>query len=405
MLESYTIFMNMNTNINLNNTAIFDYRPLTHLVYGNDSIRRLNEFVNEYDGKHILIISEPSVKAAGHIDRVLKILAEENHSVTIYDDAKETPTIQDVNQCYQSVVNAQIDLIIGLGSGGCLDTAKACNFLLTNGGVLEDYQNPDQTIDSMLPVIAIPTTAGTGSECLSYAQITNAKTNKLLLCRHPNAAPVVAIIDPIFTLSLPMKETIESGMGVLALAIESAVSSKRNRASAMFSREAFKLIGTSFTTVMAEPENLKARAGMLLGSAYAGIAVENSMLGAAHAAAQPLTIHYGLPRGHAVCLMLPHVISHNGRDPQLQKIYAELAATAARLVAPRDSDTQAMNNLIAWLFKILNSIGFSPHLKTYGIASSDLPQLANEAVNEWTAMYNPIPLQTKDYLELYQKAL
>src|SRR5262249_50705683 len=232
----------------------------------------------------------------------------------------------DVDACLRIAQAAQIDVIVGLGGGSAMDTAKGCNFLLTNGGRIQDYWGIGKASKAMLPFIAVPTTAGTGSECQSAALIADEQTHQKMACLDSKAAARVALLDPALTLSQPALVTAHTGIDAIAHALETAVTTKRNHLSLMFSHEAFKLTVPSLPRVLSAPSDLHARGRMLLGAALAGTAIENSMLGAAHAAANPLTAHYGIVHGEAVGIMLPAVVRFNARDPAVRLAYAELAS-------------------------------------------------------------------------------
>lgn len=177
---------------------------------------------------------------------------------------------------------------------------------------------------SMLPLIAIPTTAGTGSECQSFALISDAVTHAKMACGDPKAMAKVAILDPELTLSQPPRVTACTGIDAVAHAVESAVTRKRNDTSQQYSRVAFGLLSESLPRVLQTPDDLEARGRMLLGAAFAGTAIEHSMLGAAHSAANPLTAHFDVIHGQAVGLMLPHVVRFNGEDEVIAEAYAQL---------------------------------------------------------------------------------
>ena len=220
----------------------------------------------------------------------------------------------------------QIDFLVGLGGGSSMDTAKGCNFLLTNGGRMEDYWGVGKATRPMLPLIAIPTTAGTGSECQSFALIAHPQTHVKMACGDPKAAARVAILDPELTLTQPPAVAAATGMDALSHALETAVTRRRNPISQMLSREAFRLCVRGLRRVFEHPQDVEGpRADVLLGAALAGMAIENSMLGAAHAAANPLTARFGVIHGHAVGLMLPAVVRFNAQDPEVAPLYHQLA--------------------------------------------------------------------------------
>src|SRR5690349_7218815 len=225
-----------------------------------------------------------------------------------------------------------------------MDTAKGCNFLLSNGGEMKDYWGVGKATRPMLPLIAIPTTAGTGSECQSAALIADEHTHQKMACLDPKAAARIAVLDPRLTVSQPPRVTACSGIDAIAHAVETAVTKARTPLSLVFSREAFRLTLAGLPRVLKSPGDLEARGWMLLGAAWAGTAIENSMLGAAHSAANPLTAHYGTPHGQAVGLMLPHVVRFNAHDPTAAQAYAEMAH-AAHITRTGDSPNSAAESL------------------------------------------------------------
>src|SRR5687768_11250951 len=207
----------------------------------------------------------------------------------------------------------KIDSIIGLGGGSSLDCAKGINFLLTNGGRMADYRGYGNATKPMMPMIAIPTTAGTGSEAQSYALISDADTHVKMACGDTKAAFRVAILDPALTVSQPRSITATSGFDAIAHAVETYVTTKRTPVSEIFSREAWTLLEHNYERVLTQPDDLEARGAMQLGAFYAGVAIENSMLGATHACANPLTARYGTAHGAAIAMLLPSVVRWNER--------------------------------------------------------------------------------------------
>src|SRR2546427_1242295 len=304
----------------------FDYQPRTRIVFGLNSVERVGELARGLGAKVVLVVTDPGIVTAGHADRVEHILQSCGLGVVVFDEVHENPTTRDVDKCLAVAKSAGIDTIIGLGGGSSMDTAKGTNFLLTNGGRMQDYWGVDKATKPMLPLIAIPTTAGTGSECQSAALIADEQTHQKLACLDPKAAARIAILDPTLTISQPPAVTAHTGIDAISHAVETAVTKKRNSLSLMFSHEAFKLLVPSFPRVLGHPVDLEARGRMLLGAAFAGTAIENSMLGAAHAAANPLTAHFGVVHGEAVGIMLPLVVRFNARDAHARQAYAELAS-------------------------------------------------------------------------------
>jgi alcohol dehydrogenase len=282
-----------------------------------------------------------------------------------------------------------------------MDTAKGCNFLLTNGGRMQDYRGVGKASKPMLPLIAIPTTAGTGSECQSAALIVDENTHQKMACLDPKAAARIAILDPKLTLSQPARVTACAGIDAIAHALETAVAKKRNPLSMMYSREAFQLCIRAFAEVVTHPKDLEGRGRMLLGAALAGLAIENSMLGAAHAAANPLTTHFGIVHGQAVGLMLPHVIRFNAQQPGSRKAYNELAVIAELSSAGHN---HAPETLVERIEMLLDLAQMPRRLARPDADKKMIPLLADEAARQWTATFNPRPLSKDDFVHLYEAA-
>src|SRR5205085_5911649 len=241
-----------------------------------------------------------------------------------------------------------------------------------NGGRMQDYWGLGKAKSPMLPLIAIPTTGGTGSECQSFALITDEETHQKMACGDPKAAARIAILDPALTLSQPRKVTACSGIDAVAHAIETAVARSRTPMSLVFSREAFRLTLTGLPRVLKSPQDIDARSCMLLGAAWAGTAIENRMLGAAHSAANPLTAHFKIPHGHAVGLMLPHVVRFNAADHATAHAYSDLAATA-RISHPSGAAEDIAQRLAERLERLLDLAALPRTLQDLDVSPDHIP--------------------------------
>jgi alcohol dehydrogenase len=371
--------------------AAFDHQPRSRLVFGLDVVERVGELAAELGMKRPLLVTDPGVVAAGHAERVRASLQRAKIEPAIFDKVRENPTTGDVQVCLETARSAAIDGIIGLGGGSSMDTAKGCNFLLTNGGRMQDYWGVGKATKPMLPLIAIPTTAGTGSECQSFALIADETTHQKMACGDPKAAARVAILDPTLTLSQPLRVTACTGIDALSHALETAVTTKRSALSLAYSREAFRLCSTSLPGVLQKGDDVEARAGTLLGAALGGLAIENSMLGAAHAAANPLTAHFRIIHGQAVGMVLPWVVRFNAEQPGTARLYEALHGGE-------------INRLIARLDWLLNLAGMPRSLGECKVDAAAIPSLAAEAARQWTAAFNPRPVNEADFARLYQAA-
>ncbi len=381
----------------------FDHQPRTRLVFGAGKVDQIGELAAELGSRRVLVVTDHGLVSAGHAQRVEHSLQAAGLGTVIFDQVRENPTTRDVDACLAVARAAGVDLIVGLGGGSSMDTAKGCNFLLTNGGQMKDYQGVGKAKKPMLPLIAIPTTAGTGSECQSATLIADEQTRQKMACLDPKAAARIALLDPQLTLSQPPLVTVCTGVDAIAHAVETAVTRKRNPISAMYSHEAFKLTMTGFERVLKDPLHLEARGQMLLGAAFAGLAIENSMLGAAHSAANPLTAHFNIVHGQAVGMMLPAVVRFNSRDPAVLHAYAELASIP-ELDCAGDGQLAACDALGARLSGLLNLAGFPRSLADCAVPRSAIPMLADEAARQWTAAFNPRKVVAQDFAKLYEAA-
>ena len=268
---------------------------------------------------------------------------------------------------------------------------------------MQDYWGYAKATKPMLPLIAVPTTAGTGSECQSYALISDAESHQKMACGDPKALPAAAILDPTLTLTQPRFVAACTGVDALAHAIESAVSRRRTPFSSIYSREAFRLIQEHLETVLVNPDDVISRGQVLLGAAYAGIAIENSMLGCAHSAANPLTAHYGTVHGNAVGLLLPHAMRYNSEDPSALTEYARLALEN-RLVNRDATESEAFETLLERVTQLLIAARLPRNLDELNIPASEISTLAKEASTQWTAQFNPRSINAEGFTKLYEAA-
>ena len=232
----------------------------------------------------------------------------------------------------------------------------------------------------MLPMIGVPTTAGTGSEAQSYAIISDPRTHRKMACGDPKAAFRAVILDPRLTLTQPASVTATAGYDAIAHAVESFVCTKRNPRSQEMSLEAWRLLEANYERVLAAPDDLEGRAAMQLGAFYAGTAIEISMLGATHACANPVTARYGTTHGNAIAILLPHVVRWNASVAE--PMYAELFGTSTDSLAERLSALAAKGDL-------------PRTLREAGASTGDLPALAAEAAEQWTGRFNPAPVRRR----------
>ncbi|HZY85355.1 MAG TPA: iron-containing alcohol dehydrogenase [Gemmataceae bacterium] len=377
----------------------FDFHPLTRVVSGAGALARLGALARELGGSRALLVTDPGLEAAGHPQRALASLREAGLEAFLFDAVEENPSTRHVQAGLEEAKRRGVNLLVAVGGGSAMDCAKGVNFLLTNGGAMEDYKGFGKAGRPMLPSVGVPTTSGTGSEAQSYALIADDKTHLKMACGDRKAAFRVAVLDPEVTVSQPRQVTAVTGIDALSHALESYVSLRHNLLSQAFAREAWRLLETNLGVVLERPADLEARGAMQLGAHLAGLAIENSMLGACHACANPLTAHYGLTHGVAIGVLLPHVIRFNA--PAAGSLYADLAHEVGLANGDLSSAAEVLARRVEALTR---AAGLPATLSACGVSPGIFPVLAEEAAQQWTGRYNPRPVSEADLLNLYEAA-
>jgi alcohol dehydrogenase len=380
--------------------ASFDYHPLTRVVFGPGSLARLGELVHDLGGRRGLLVTDPGLEEAGHPQRALASLCDAAVETFVFDGVEENPSDRHVEAGLAAARRHRIDFLVAVGGGSAMDCAKGINFLFSNGGRMADYKGFGRATKPMLPSIGVPTTAGTGSEAQSYALIADERSHMKMACGDRKAAFRVAILDPEVTVSQPVRVTAMTGIDALAHAVESYVCTRRNPLSQSFAREAWRLLEPNLPVVLREPGHLEARSAMQLGAHFAGVSIENSMLGACHALANPLTAHYGIPHGMAIGIMLPHVVRFNA--DVAGDLYADLAHGATLVNGDQGAAGEALAQRLSELVELA---GLPASLSQCGVSDGILPVLAEEASGQWTGRFNPRPVTENELLALYEAAL
>ncbi|WP_442482525.1 iron-containing alcohol dehydrogenase [Aeoliella sp. SH292] len=367
----------------------FDFHCPTQIIFGPGRVRELGALVAGLGASRVLVVSDPGIEKAGHTGRGVDSLHAAGMATRVFDGFEENPSTDHVDAGLAVAREFLPDAIVAIGGGSSMDCAKGINFVYSCGGQMRDYWGVGKATADMLPMVAVPTTSGTGSETQSFALISDAVTHVKMACGDKRAAFRVALLDPELTVTQPPRVTALTGIDALAHTLETFVTRRRNAMSLAFSREAWSLLSEAFPRVLSEPENLEARSDMQLGAMFAGLAIENSMLGSAHASANPLTAEFGVVHGEAVGLMLPHVIRHNGQS--VGAWYEELSSRPAAELADLVSE-------------LAHRAGLAGTLKECGVERDRLPHLAAAAMQQWTGTFNPVEMTQDDYLRMYETA-
>lgn len=340
-------------------------------------------------GGRVLLVTDAGLLAAGHVGRLEALLRSGGWDVATYAGVRENPDTDDVAAALRVAEAGPVGAIVALGGGSSLDTAKGVALLLANGGCLEDFWHTGKESNPLSPLFAIPTTAGTGSEMQSFAIISDTATHRKMAIGTPPLAPRVAFLDPDLTASMPLRTASITGIDALSHAVESAVSTKTTAFGRQCALEAWELIHPHLPAVLDGTADTQARLAMLIGSAAAGRAIENGMLGAAHALANPLTARYGIAHGQAVGTLLPHVVRFNAESPDVAAQYDALGGATF---------------LADFVISALDRAGLPRQLRDLGVVRDALAGLADQASEQWTARFNPRPVGRDDLLLLYESA-
>ena len=377
----------------------FDFQPRTRVVFGQGTLSRLGQLARDLGFRRTVLVADQGVVDAGHVGTAMRLLEHGGIAVTGFHafDANPDSAMVEAGRAFSAPFEP--DSVIGLGGGSSLDCAKGINFLLTNGGTMADYRGYDRTRTPLLPMIGVPTTAGTGSEAQTYAVIADAATHMKMACGDRSAALRIAILDPTLTATAPRQVTAMAGIDAIAHAVETSVTTKRTALSDVFAHKAWSLLNDAFERVLLHETDLEARSAMQLGAHFAGMAIEQSMLGAAHACANPLTARYDIAHGLALAMLLPHVVRWNAATAS-DRYEAMIGAPRRRL-----KDDDPAETLARRIEDLVAAAELRVTLSESGVEAAALPELATLAAQQWTGTFNPRPFDAAGALEIYRAAL
>lgn len=384
-----------------------DFQQRTRLIFGQNSIDRLGELAAELGAARVLVVSDPGVVSAGHFQRGFDSLTRAGLTVAAFHGVHENPTTDDVEAGAHVAQAERPDLLVAIGGGSSMDCAKGINFLYSCGGRMEDYWGVGKATADMLPLIAVPTTSGTGSEAQSFALISQADSHVKMACGDPRAACRIALLDPSLTLTQPPRVTALTGIDAISHAIETQVTVKRSPLSNCYSRKAWQLLSSGFPRVLSHPQDIDARGQVQLGAYFSGLAIETSMLGAAHALANPLTARFDITHGQAVGVMLPAVIRFNALlVPELYaEMWREVSATQVNQPFDDRAASAAPSELLArFVQHLVGLAGLETELGALNISLDSLELLAEDATQQWTGTFNPRKLLQQDCSQLYRES-
>ncbi|MDM5199342.1 hydroxyacid-oxoacid transhydrogenase [Fictibacillus enclensis] len=396
----------------------WDFYSTERIVFGNGAIQQLGEILQRLGAKNVLLISDPGIKQAGIVDKVLALLEQASYHAVVYDQVIPEPPIDSALECYEFAKSQNTDAVIGLGGGSSIDMAKIVALLVAHGGhPLDYYGGENQVPGPIAPLVAIPTTAGTGSEVTSVSVLTDVKNNLKVGISDNYLRPTVALLDPELTIGLPSYVTACSGIDALSHAIEAYTAKPFSFIQAegrilfqgsipisdALAYRAIELIAKNLPLAVQQGTNLEARSNMLLGSLLAGMAFSNAGTAAVHALAYPIGGLVKSPHGEVTGLLLPYVMEFNTavETEKMVKILKAFDINADGL-----SRKEAALAASKAVFNLLETIGLPTHLSDIGIKEEDVSEIAEKTLQIDRLVRNNPRVPTLHGLEeLLRKAL
>ncbi len=377
----------------------FNYFAPTKVIFGTGSISELSIEVSAL-GKKAFLVTDQGLVETGLVDRAKKKLG--NSLAGVYADVPQDSGMEVVDLGAESALSAGADVVVSLGGGSVIDTAKGMCIVMKEGGSLRDFQGMQMLTRQQTPHVVVPTTAGTGSEVTAGAVILDKEQGQKIIIFEYFNTPRVAILDPRMTEKLPAGLTASTGMDAMTHAVESYVSQTRNPISDGLALHAVRLIVKYLPMAVADGGNLMARGQMQIGALLAGWAFSNAMLGLVHAMAHSLGAVCRIPHGLANGILLPHVMKYNAEEiPELISHIAEAMGVAVNTMDPSTAAMAAVDKMAGFVKRV----GLDQSLSQLGVTEADLTKCAELSMSDGSIIYNPrMVMEAEEVLSLYQKA-
>ena len=377
----------------------FSFELPTKIEYGIGVSGKLTEFLKVLESLKVLIVTDKGIEASGLLPAITNQLSQGKLEYEIFSEVESNPKDYNVHEGTKIANRLQADCLVAIGGGSPIDCAKAIAVLATHGGAVRDYEGKDKISGNVLPLIAIPTTAGTGSEVTFSSVITDTGDRFKFTLKHPGIAPRVALVDPQMTLTMPPGLTAATGMDALTHAIEgytAKVSEPLADAAALY---AIELIAKYLKIAVKEGRSMEARAGMLLGSVLAGIAFSHSDVGSVHCIAEALGGKYDTAHGVCNAVVLPEVMEYN--MDYCRERYARIASAMGISFDSTEDGAQRAVDAVKKLAVDLNL----PSFGSFGVKATDIEELASNSYVNGSNKDNPRPMSKDDYLTLFNKMM
>ena len=355
--------------------------------------------------KKVFLVSDKSLVEAGVTAKVEEVLNKANIPYDLYDEIKPNPTIKNVTDGVEACRNSGADLIVAVGGGSSIDTAKGISIVMTNPdrADIKSLNGASDTANRGMPVIALPTTAGTAAEVTINYVITDEDAEVKMVCVDPNDIPILAIIDSELMGSMPKSLAAATGMDALTHAVEGYITKAHNEMSDMFHMKAIKMIFKYLPAAVNE-KNEEAIEMMGMAQYIAGMGFSNVGLGIVHSMAHQLGAVYDTPHGIANAMLLPTVMRFNGEDPATAQRFREILMNIGRPDAEHLNDQDVINTFVWMISELSKTVGINTKITDYGAKEEDFEMLAEKAMNDPCKPGNPREVTKEDFIELYRRA-
>lgn len=367
------------------------------------AVRQIAVVLAKFGLSRPLVVTDPFMVSSGLVQNCLDPLVEAGMQVSVFSDTVPEPNDKVIEAGVAEMAKDEFDCLIGFGGGSPIDTAKAMTILAQGGGKMRDYKAPFAADKGKLPVIAIPTTAGTGSECTRFTVITDAERDEKMLIAGLGALPLAALVDYELTFSVPPRTTADTGVDSLTHALEAYVSKRANPVSDALALSAMALIGANIRTAYAEPRNAAAREAMMLGATEAGLAFSNSSVALVHGMSRPIGAHFHVPHGLSNAMLLPAITRWSVSGAEAR--YAE-ASRRIGFADATDSDAVAAAKLVSGLEKLNRDLSV-PDPADFGISEAawkdKMALMADQALASGSPNNNPRVPTAAEIVSLYQE--
>ena len=352
------------------------------------------------------VVTDKALVECGTTDKVTKVLEKANIPFEVYSEVKPNPTIKNVLDGVEACKKSEADVIVAIGGGSAMDTAKGISIVMTNPDRADivSLNGLSNTVNKGMPMIALPTTSGTASEVTINYVITDEERKIKMVCVDPNDIPILAIVDSELMASMPKSLAAATGMDALTHGIEGYITKAHNTMSDMFHMRAIELIFKYLPAAVNEKDE-EAIEMMGLAQYIAGMGFSNVGLGIVHSMAHQLGAVYDTPHGIANAILLPTVMRFNGEDPATAQRFREILINIGRPDAENLNDQDVINTFVWMISELSKSVGITQTVKDVGGREEDLELLAEKAMQDPCKPGNPREVSKEDFIELYRRAM